>query len=102
MESGEISDIQITASSIRGVEHSPGGARLNHENVPPRRGWVAADGDRTAWLQVEFYQTANVIEVQTQRRFSMDIFYNYTLSYGDNGVDFISYEQDDVMKVRFV
>ena len=101
MESGEVSDIQITASSVQSGEHLPGGARLNHVNNAPRRGWAAHANDRTAWLQVAFYETANIIEVQTQRRFLTELFYNYTLSYGDNGVDFTSYEQDDVIKVRF-
>ena len=102
MESGEISDLQITASSVRSGEHLPGGARLNLPNNPPRRIWAAHASDPTAWLQVEFYQTANIIEVQTQYRFSPEKVYNYTLSYGDNGVDFTSYEQDDIIKVRFL
>ncbi|CAB4019932.1 Hypothetical predicted protein [Paramuricea clavata] len=99
MESGEISDTQITASSSAGWK-LPGGARLNFQNQNvERHSWAALETDRLAWLQVAFYQTVNIIEVQTQARFSTQLFYNYTLSYGNNGVDFESYEEDDMMKI---
>ena len=100
MESGEISDTQITASSIFDYYHRPGGARLNFQTLNNEIfHWSALGTDHSAWLQVAFYQTVNIIEVQTQARFSNQLFYNYTLSYGNNGVDFESYEEDDMIKV---
>ncbi len=103
MESGEISDTQITASSYHGSIYLPGAARLNFRSVSnARKGWRAKADDRNAWLQVAFYQMANVIEIQTQARNSLHRFASYTLSYGNNGVDFTSYEQNDVIKVRFI
>ena len=100
MESGEISDTQITASSVWVGYTQAGGARLNFLSMyDTRRIWVAKQNDRLAWIQVAFHQIAVIIEVQTQGRTENQMFYNYTLSYGNNGVDFETYEQDDAIKV---
>ncbi|XP_028409028.1 uncharacterized protein LOC114531613 isoform X2 [Dendronephthya gigantea] len=100
MESREISDTQITASSSINGHFLPGGARLNFINAgAPRKGWRTLPGDRNAWLQVAFHQMVDIVEVQTQPRSSIEMFYNYTFSYGNNGVNFTTYTQDDVIKV---
>ena len=100
MESREISDTQITASSVWIGHTQAGGARLNFQSMyDTRRIWVAQQNDRLAWIQVAFHQIAVIIEVQTQGRSENQMFYNYTLSYGNNGVDFKTYEQDDATKV---
>ena len=103
MESGDISDIQITASTVWSSNvGQAGGTRLNFvSDGQERHGWAASSNDRTAWVQVAFYQMANIIEVQTQGRYTGQYFYNYTLSYGNNDVDFETYAIDDHVKVRF-
>ena len=101
MESREISDAQITSSSVwNGNNGMAGAARLNFNSMyGARSGWAAHSSDRSAWIQVAFHQTAIITEVQTQGRFFSQLMYNYTLSYANNGVDFETYLQDDVIKV---
>lgn len=101
MESREISDAQITSSSVWNPGWGmAGAARLNFYSMyTARSGWAALSSDRSAWIQVAFHQTAIITEVQTQGRFASQLMYNYTLSYANNGVDFETYLQDDVIKV---
>ena len=66
MESGAISDAQISASSRRG-DYSAKKARLNSRQSSRNRGcWAAATNDLHQWLQVDLGGYTKVTGVATQ------------------------------------
>ena len=73
MESGVITDSQISASSVFSNKHVPQNARLHFKGakaplafVPA--GWRAGVRNTNQWLQVDLQQTTRVIGIATQGR----------------------------------
>lgn len=93
MESGEISNDQITASSYWAVHYEPYLARLH---LQPRwleaRGWASSTNDVNQWLQVDLSIKFDVTRVATQGRPEYTQWVKkYSLLYSDEGVTFHNY-----------
>ena len=97
MESGAISDGQITASSQWSVQHPPSQGRLHLQNTAEQVGaWSARDMDVNQWLQVDLgNQVTAVTRVATQGRNKRHLQWvtKYNLQYGDDGVNFQYYKE---------
>jgi len=104
MESGAISDSQISASSTHPIaaDHAAHQGRLNFQETSVKAGaWVAATDDVNQWLQVDMVnQLTKVSGVATQGRdYSSQWPWGphsqwvtkYKLQYGDDGVNFQYY-----------
>lgn len=90
MESGVITDSQITASSLNNNNHSPARARLNNW------GWTAAVDDIKSWLQIDLGSYKIVTRVATQGvSQSVTGFWvtSYRLQYSDEGFIFHFYQE---------
>ena len=110
MESREITDAQITASSVYSSVHAASNARLNFQEIPDTAAgaWVANASDDNPWLQVDLgARHAKVImtRVATQGRNSQvhsEWVTRYKLQYGDNEEKFQYYKElgQDTEKVK--
>ena len=96
MQSGVISDGQISASSEYSADHAAIQGRLNFKKAGIKRGsWSSRTCDTKQWLQVDLgsYYT-RVSRVATQGRNSFDQWVTeYQLQYGNNGVNFQFYRE---------
>lgn len=110
MESGTISDGQISASSESSAIYSAIHGRLYfQETVDKAGGWAAATNDANQWLQVDLgRQLAKVTRVATQGRNGpyTQLVTKYKLQYSNDGVNFQNYTEqgqniDKVLNVRF-
>ena len=91
MESGTITDGQITASSELSSDHIASFARLNRVKEGHRGGsWSAKTNDVNQWLQIELgSEYTNVTRVATQGRSDLDQWVEtYKLQYSDDGVNY--------------
>ena len=93
MESCEIPNSNITASSYWAVHHEPYLARLH---LQPRwveaRGWESGTNDVNQWLQVDLGIKYGVTRVATQGRPDYPQWVKkYSLLYSDDGVTFHNY-----------
>ena len=90
MESGVISDSQITASSVHNNNQSPAQARLNN------LGWTAALDDPKSWLQIDLGSYKIVTRLAT-RGSSQSVtgswVTSYRLQYSDDGFMFHFYQE---------
>ena len=102
MESGAITDEQITASSEHNSEvnavHSAKHGRLHFQEIKNRAAgaWVAKEGDDNPWLQIDLRDQYIVTRVATQGRNSSSFqqwVTRYKLQYGDDGNNFQYYKQ---------
>ena len=106
MESGAISDSQISASSEHDivVNHAAIQGRLNFQETSVKAGaWVAATNDVNPWLQVDLgNQFTKVTGVATQgRNYSSQWPYGhhsqwvtkYKIQYSDDDVNFLYYRE---------
>ena len=113
MESGEILDEQITASSIWDASHAAHQGRLNFQEVYKQNGdvqksgsWLAHTNDENQWLQVDLLREDSLVtSVATQGRnkFSPNQWVkDYKLQYSNNGVHFEYYkdQRQNSAKVR--
>ena len=90
MESGVMSDAQITASSQQDANHSPARARLNNW------GWTAGSDDLKQWLQADLNSFTRVTRVATQgvSRWSTGSWVTrYRLQHSDEGFIFHFYQE---------
>ena len=104
MESYEILDKQITASSEWSGNHTAHQGRLNFQEVAPNGklwkagSWSALVNDQNQWLQVDLLKEESLLtSVATQGRNSG--IYNqwitkYKLQYSNNDVNFEYYEDE--------
>ena len=96
LQSGVISDGQISASSEWDTHHATIQGRLNFEQTAIKSGaWSSGTVDGKQWLQVDLrsYYT-RVSRVATQGRNSYDQWVTeYQLQYGNNGVNFQYYRE---------
>ena len=96
MESGVISDKQITASSQWDFNHAPFQGRLHFQKLTFKAGsWSARTNDLHQWLQVDLgSKYTKVTRVATQGR--NDVFQwvaKYKLTYSDDAVSFQFYRE---------
>ena len=91
MENNQISDAQISASSVSDDRSSPGQARLH---LPGGRGWSAFKNDPHQWLQVDLRSYTTVTRVATQGRTgTKEWVTKYKLQYSDDGMNFQFYKE---------
>ena len=97
LESGEISDGQITASSSYDSKLLAPFARLNLKRASITKGaWIAGSNNVNQWLQVDLSLQYNVTRVPTQgRRVFRQWVTGYNLLYSDDGVNFFYYENEE-------
>ena len=97
MENKQISDAQISASSMSDDNSSPSKARLHlkeEQNLTGGGGWSAIKNDLHQWLQVDFGGYSTVTRVATQGRTgSIEWVTNYKLQYSDDGMNFQFYKE---------
>ena len=97
MENKQISDAQISASSLSDDNSSPSKARLHlkeDQNLPGGVGWSALKNDHHQWLQVDLGGYTTVTRVATQGRTgSSEWVTSYKLQYSDDGMNFQFYKQ---------
>ena len=99
MESGQILDSQISASSEYDSWHSAQNGRLNFEDPDKPDAW-APKSSSGSWLQVDFKIQAIITEVLTQgRKDDPQWVTEYTLSYTNNSNEFIKYFENGGEKV---
>ena len=89
MESGAITDEQITASSEHNAMHSSKHGRLHFQEITNHAAgaWVANASDDNPWLQIDLIGQYIVTRVATQGRNSskyQQFVTNYKLQYGDD------------------
>lgn len=114
MESGAISDGQISASSEWGPDHAAEQGRLNFCHTASKMGaWSALTSDANQWLQVDLgtYYT-KITRAATQGRNSSSAQYHqwiteYKLQYSNDGVNFNYYREqgqnaDKVIYILFL
>ena len=101
MESRKIPDDHISASSEWDPNHGPSNARLNFQPAGGKTGaWSAKTNDVNQWLQVDFGDTKKVTAILTQGRAEHDQWVKtYTVSYSQDGIEFIDYTQNGQKKV---
>ena len=101
MESGAITNAQITASSIsqHNAVHAASRARLNFQEIPNQAAgaWAANARDDNPWQQVDVgAQCTKVTRVATQGRNSLKYSQwvtKYKLHYGDKNEEFQYYRE---------
>ena len=98
MESGVISDSQLTASSELNSYHGIRRARLHTKetSVYSRGSWVSATNDLNQWYQVDLGKITTVTHVATQGRNSwspVQIVTKYKLQFSDDGSSFLFYKR---------
>ncbi|PFX33163.1 Neuropilin-2 [Stylophora pistillata] len=95
MESGLISDGQISASSQLDDNHAPQRARLNTKISGIKQGgWLPLTNDRDQWLQVDLGSYTRVTRVATQGRDGYDQWVtSFELQYSVNEITFTSYKE---------
>lgn len=106
MESGAISDGQISASSQYDNNQAPIQGRLHFQfNGIVKGAWLAATNDANQWLQIYFgCEPMVIIGVATQGRngFCCQWVTRYNLQYSDDEVNFRYYrEQGKTIKVNY-
>ena len=98
MESGVITDSQISASSVYSNQHVPQNARLHFKGAKApfvSAGWRARERNTNQWLQVDLQQTTRVIGIATQGRHDYDQWVTkYKLQHGDDGQPYSVYRRN--------
>ena len=101
MESGDITDEQIRASSERRDNHAAIQGRLH--NTEKHGSWQAYKDDASQWLQINLTGQYVVTRVATQGSDRHDHWVKkYELQYGDDGNNFQSYrtQGQNIPKVK--
>ena len=97
MESGAITDDQISASSQYNAAHGWVRARLNLQtDNGGNGGWSARKKDANQWIQVDLRKIMTVKGVATQGRVgaSRQWVTKYKLKYSDDGQTFSDYKEE--------
>ena len=109
METGAISDEQITASSDWNANHAAKQGRLFFQEDADKSGcWSALSNDVYQWLQIDLVQNMIVTRVATQGRnissYYLQCVTKYKLQYGKDGVEFQYYKEQgqsvDKVKIK--
>ena len=94
MESKDIKDAQITASSQYDANHGPSNGRLNFKAGGGKTGaWSARTNDVNQYLQVDFGHRTKVTEIETQGREDCcnQWVKSYTVSYSNDNNNYHTY-----------
>ena len=107
MQSGEISDGQISASSERDSNHSASQSRLHVVNPDREGSWAAENDDTDQWLQVDLVILHTIVtRVATQRSNGpkREWVTKYILQYGNDTEMFYNYTVpgQNTMKVKLI
>ena len=92
MESGAITDAQITGSSKFGSNFGWGNARLNHHSF-----WGTKIYDAKPWILVDLSTIMTVKGVATQGREKSSVLFcvtKYKLQYSNDGQTFTDYKEE--------
>ena len=104
MGDGRVTRDMLHASSMYNQYYGPWSARLqarNHGNL--RGGWVAKYRNTNQWLQIYLGVATRVKRIATQGRYDANQWVkSYTVSYGDNGVQFFPVKQGNKLKVKMI
>ena len=105
MESGAISDVQISASSNKDDSFAASRARLHVKKsgiVEIRQGgWSPLKDDLNQWLQVDLGRLTTVTRLATQGRDGSDEWVTkYTLQYSVDGVIYHGYRERGETSLR--
>ena len=94
MESRQIKDAQITASSQWDGNHAAIQGRLNFKAGRGKQGgWSARRNDRNQWIQVAFGRYTKLTSIATQGRNAYSQWVTaYQLQYSGDGVNFQYYK----------
>ncbi|CAH3183147.1 unnamed protein product, partial [Porites lobata] len=95
MESGQVPNSAITASTKLSSAFGPENARLHYQGEAGRVGaWIPLHQDHRQWLQVDFGSVTQITGISTQGYYNADHWVkSYTLQYSDNGYSFKPYQQ---------
>ena len=95
MESGDISNAQLRASSTLDGNNSPGQARLHQKaHGSMEGGWSAQKDDLDQWLQVDLGSYTKVSRVATQGKNGVEQWVTmYKIQYSNDGDNFWVYKQ---------
>ena len=104
MENGEISNGQITASSVWATgsrHHGAANGRLNFMSSNIRTGaWSSGANDLNQWLQVDFQRSTIITGISTQgRQDNSQRVTKYTIFFGDGKNPFYGYKSGKMLKV---
>lgn len=105
MESGAITDDQISASSQYSEAHGWVRARLNLGiDSKGNGGWSAKKSDPNQWIQVDLGKIMTVKGVATQGRAGSyrQFVTKYNLKYSDDGQTFIDYKQEGKTSAKVI
>ena len=95
IESGDVANAQIKASSMLDGDNSPGQARL-HQKADGRMAgaWSAQTDDLNQWLQVDFGSYTKVSRVATQGKNGFNQWVTkYKIQYSNDGENFWVYKE---------
>ncbi|KAL9955705.1 hypothetical protein ACROYT_G037065 [Oculina patagonica] len=104
MESGQISNESITASSAQGglIDSiaGPNNARLHFKGAPGIGAWMPQVHDHNQWLQVDFGAETRVTGISTQGHYYANAWVkSYSLRYRNNGSNFEQYQPELSTKI---
>lgn len=103
LESGLITDQQITASSSWNTAHGKQNARLNRQAARGKTSaWSAGSNDLNQWLQIDFGRNVKITKLATQGRndYGDQWVKSYTLAYSADGSNvFQTYQENELDKV---
>ncbi|XP_006816028.1 contactin-associated protein-like 4 [Saccoglossus kowalevskii] len=98
MESGSLTNRQITSSSVFSIQRSPYYARLNRNEGGG--GWTAEIADSEQYLTIDLKQQTEITAVATQGRYgSTEWVTQYRLQYSDNGDKWSDYTEGGSKKI---
>ncbi len=103
MESGAITNQQMTAFSQYDVNHGPENARLNHVADGRKMGaWSAVKNEKEQWLKVDFGRNVKITKFATQGRQDLDQWVKtYKLSFSkEKETTYTTYKENDADKVK--
>ena len=104
MESSAISDGQITASTVRDVNHASFQGRLHYLAIPGKAGsWSAKFNNLDQWLQIDLgNQLIKITGLATQGRNNFGQWVTkYKVQYSDDGANFRYYSDQCEIKVVY-
>ncbi|XP_066026371.1 uncharacterized protein [Pocillopora verrucosa] len=103
LESGLITDQQITASSSWDTAHGKQNARLNRQAARGKTSaWSAGSNDLNQWLQIDFGRNVKITKLATQGRndYGNQWVKSYTFAYSADGSNVLqAYKENEVDKV---
>ena len=94
MQSGEISDGQLSTSSDRDCNHSSTQSRLHFVNPDRAGSWAAENSDTDQWLQVDLvilHTRVTRVATQGSNRHQGEWVTKYNLQYGNDTERFYNY-----------